>query len=377
MPASRCSPGSSRSMSGAGQARARARSRRRLSPPARVAASELTGVSRPRGRQASQGPRPARSRRAVAWEAVTSPRATRRFSRTVVSKTCASSAVRVTCAATSWRAAPQGATPLRVSVPARGSRSPARVSSRVVLPTPEGPTTARRLPGRSSRSMPRATTGPPGQPTARSRATRTGPPSGAGRRCRGAGRAAVEASADSTRETMRTAAPAEATSWALAGPRALVASKAARGTSTVTASMTGSSVPEATAGTPTARQPRTARPMARVSTAAARAAGRAARSRARARRPSRSARPSMTCSRRPLTASSPPPSATVMTVADSSVACSARASSAARAARTVAAGPTTPASRRQAARTAPAGGWTSATPRLVAAPTTPATHMGR
>ena len=372
--ASRCSPGSSRSMRGAGAARARASRSRRRSPPDRVVASGPMRVSSPSGRASSQGPSPARASRAAASGRLTEPRATRRFSRTEVEKTWASSAVRLTRPATSSRAAPQGAAPSRVTSPARGWSMPARVSRSVVLPMPEGPTTASRSPGPRSRSMPWAAMGPPGQPTARPRARSRLPPIGAGGR--GSAGPAVLASARSVSSTIRTAAPAEAMSWTAAGPRAAVASKADRGTRTMTASHTPSRAPEATAGRPVSRLPSTARPAAAASMAAAAAAGRPARSRAAARRCSRSSRSFMTAGMRPATLSSPPCSRAVSSVADRSAACSVRASSAARAERIVTRGPAIPASSRQAPRARPAGGWIRPTARAVSAPVPAATAAG-
>lgn len=79
---------------------------------------------------------------AVAVASSSEGAATRRLSRTVVAKTQASSAK---------RRVPVGA---RAS-PAAGARSPARVSSIVVLPQPDGPWTSRRSPG-SRRKSPAA-----------------------------------------------------------------------------------------------------------------------------------------------------------------------------------------------------------------------------
>ena len=120
---------------------------------------------------------------------------------------------------------------------------------------------------------------------------------------------------------MRQAAPADLTSCTLAGPSAEVASKAASGTRTITASQTGASCPAETALTPTTRLPRTARPMAATSTAAAIAAGTAARSRRRVRLSSREATWRIEPASRPETDSSGAPSRTASTSADSSVAC--------------------------------------------------------
>ena len=282
-------------------------------------------VSTPSGRASSQFPRPARLSSSPASVGVTSPRATRRFSSTLVWKTCASSAVRHTLAATSERAACHGGTPSSVSVPPRGSSSPASVASSVDLPIPDGPTIATRRPTRRSRSMPSATTGPPGQPTARPLALRYGPWAEGSGSSRGAEDIAPPlaalASAASMSSTMRQAAPADLTSCTLAGPSAEVASKAASGTRTITASQTGASCPAETALTPTTRLPRTARPMAATSTAAAIAAGTAARSRRRVRLFSREATWCIEPARRPETVSSGAPSRTASTSADSSVAC--------------------------------------------------------
>ena len=154
---------------------------------------------------------------------------------------------------------------------------------------------------------------------------------------------------------MRQAPPADLTSCTLAGPSAEVASKAASGTRTITASQTGASCPAETALTPTTRLPRTARPMAATSTAAAIAAGTAARSRRRVRLFSREATWRIEPARRPETVSSGAPSRTASTSADSSVACLWRACSAILAERMVANGPTSPDSMRHASRMRPAG----------------------
>ena len=119
------------------------------------------------------------------------------------------------------------------------------------------------------------------------------------------------------RSTIRQAAPAERTSCTLAGPSMEVASNAANGTRTMTASQTAPSRPEATASTPTTRLPTTAIPMAATSSAAATAAGIAARSRRRARLSSREATWRMESGRRPEMVSSGAASRTASTSADS------------------------------------------------------------
>ena len=87
-------------MMGAGAASARAMRRRRRSPPDTVVPPEPIVVSMPSGRVAIHSSRPARARRALASSRVREARATRRFSKMVVAKMCASSAVIVTWAAT-------------------------------------------------------------------------------------------------------------------------------------------------------------------------------------------------------------------------------------------------------------------------------------
>ena len=94
---SRCSAGSSTSSTRAGARSARATRSRRRSPPETAAASVPTRVSRPVGKRVEPGAQPDGVERGPRPSAsVTSPRATRRFSSTVVSKTCPSSATNST-----------------------------------------------------------------------------------------------------------------------------------------------------------------------------------------------------------------------------------------------------------------------------------------
>ncbi len=71
---------------------ARASSRRLRSPPLTASAPPDSVVSRPSGRRASQPSRPTVRNASPISSSVTSPRATRRFSRTDVENMCASSA---------------------------------------------------------------------------------------------------------------------------------------------------------------------------------------------------------------------------------------------------------------------------------------------
>ncbi|SKZ85853.1 Uncharacterised protein [Mycobacteroides abscessus subsp. abscessus] len=90
--ASRCSVGSSSSTTGARCSSARASNSRRRCPPLIASAPPVSTVSRPSGRPATHSLSPTAPSAARISSSVTSPRATRRFSPSVVEKMCASSA---------------------------------------------------------------------------------------------------------------------------------------------------------------------------------------------------------------------------------------------------------------------------------------------
>ena len=251
----------------------------------------------------------------MASSRVREARATRRFSKMVVAKTWASSAVIVMWAATWWRSAPQVGTPLMSAWPDLGGMTPVRVASSVVLPMPDAPTMAREDPGRSVKEIPVARMGPPGQPIARSRASMTDSPCGIS--WAGAGSSSLKSA------QIRSAACALRTSCAAAGASSAVPSKEDRGTRTMTARNTWARTPDVVCGMPMRSAPMTAAPIAHTSRARARADSFAERVIALAKMASASSREARAWGSVPARESSVAPSSIARVVAAMSVRASA------------------------------------------------------
>ncbi len=118
-------------------------------------------MSRPRGSSRTQPSAPTTASAAHSSSSPASGAAIRRLSRTDPRKTWCSCVTSTTCRRSRSGSSDATGTPPTVTLPAAGASTPASSRLSVVLPAPDGPTTASRSPGVTVRSTPRSTSPPP------------------------------------------------------------------------------------------------------------------------------------------------------------------------------------------------------------------------